>query len=121
VFIKGDHFDFVFGPQLINKSDCRVLNILDLSLGRRADVEHKDDRERLLNSLKQVDLLLGTIFEDPEILLPEARDEPTLAIKHRNRHRYEVGFDTNDLIITDCLVWCRCRLDLPGRRNSSPL
>lgn len=57
------------GPELIDESDRRILDLLELEFGRVAHVEHQHDRERLLLAREVRYLLVDAILENLEILL----------------------------------------------------
>ena len=40
LFVERKDDDLVVAPQLIDESDCRILNFADLKLRRVADIEH---------------------------------------------------------------------------------
>ena len=51
MLVESNDLNLILRPQLIDKGDRRVLNILDLPLRRRAYVDHQNDGERLLSDL----------------------------------------------------------------------
>src|SRR6185295_14136131 len=109
VLIESDNHHAVARPKLIYKRDRRILYLVDPELRRGADVDQHYDRERLLDRLKIIDLLLNAVLKDLKIILLQARDKSAVAVKHRNRHRNEVCLNLYDLVLVICLRRRSCR------------
>src|SRR5438876_207374 len=91
---RYDH-DSVTRTQLIDERDRRVLDLFYPELRRRADIDHQHDRERLLDRLKIIELLLDPVLEDLKITLLQPRDKPAVTVEDRNRHSDEIGLNAN--------------------------
>ena len=99
VFVEGNYHHPVTRPQLVNERNCGVLYLIYSELGRGADVDHQHDRKRLFDRLEILDLLLDSILIDLKVLLSQARNEPAVAVEHRNGHRHQIGLDLYDAVI----------------------
>ena len=100
VIERNDHHSIV-GPQLVHKSDRRILNLFQLGFGRSAGVDQQGDREGLFRGSEISDLLLGPVFPNAKIFLAQVGNVLAVPVHHTDGNADQGRVNAHDVAFAD--------------------
>ena len=93
--------------QLLQESNCGLLNLTEFLLGAGAGVQHQDYVKWRTNGSKEGDVLLDPTLVKSELVRPQIRDVQPVAVSSDHRNSHQTGINLNGFRLLLRLSWSR--------------